>query len=332
MRGHTNAFEVRVMAETFRDAGFRVEVCDWSDSGYVPPPDTKIAIDIHGNLARWNLSADCHKILHVTGAHWLVQNTQELTRIRAIRDRRGTVLSPVRMVEPTRSAEVADELTVLGNEFTVSSFAFARKKVTRIPISSAYEFDFPRERNMARAKRCFLWMGSYGMALKGLDLVLEAFESMPDFHLTVCGRPEKEPDFYNLYRRQLEGVPHIRFHGWLNMESEEFLRIRETHAAIVYPSASEGGAGSVIHAMHGGLTPICTAEASVDLLDFGVLINESSPEGVRRACREFAAQTDDEALRRCRASYDHVRAVHSREAFRKNYHEFVGDLLDRLSC
>ena len=33
MRGHTNAWEVTGMAQTFLDLGFRVEVCDYDDEG-----------------------------------------------------------------------------------------------------------------------------------------------------------------------------------------------------------------------------------------------------------------------------------------------------------
>ena len=55
MRGHTNAWEVTVMAQAFLDLGFRVEVCHYHDEKYIPPKDCKVVVDIHGNLERWPL-------------------------------------------------------------------------------------------------------------------------------------------------------------------------------------------------------------------------------------------------------------------------------------
>ena len=61
MRGHTNAYEVTVMAQAFLDLGFRVEVCDYDDESYSPPEDCKVAVDLHSNLERWELPQDCKK-------------------------------------------------------------------------------------------------------------------------------------------------------------------------------------------------------------------------------------------------------------------------------
>ena len=95
---------------------------------------------------------------------------------------------------------------------------------------------------------------------------------MPDLELTVCGRPEKEEDFFEAYRKELTQLPNIRLLGWIKLQSSAFAEIAATHAAVVYPSSSEGGGGSVIHCMHAGLLPVCTPDASVDLEHFGVAI------------------------------------------------------------
>ena len=324
-RGHTNAFEVVVMAEAFRDLGFRVEVTDWDNAAYVPPADCRIAVDIHGNLERWHgqLTPACKRILHATGAHWLFFNHAELTRLQAVRDRRGVALRPRRQVEPSRGVEIADEVVVLGNEFTRGSFLFGGKPVTRVPISSAYEFPWPQNRDFDSAKTKFLWVGSYGMVHKGLDLALDAFSRMPDLELTVCGRPEKEEDFYRLYEKLLLRTPNIRLHGWLDMATPAFTEIARTHAAVIYPSSAEGGAGSVIHCMHAGMLPISTTEASIDLGNFGVHVGSGTVEAVQEACRSAAGMSASEVEARARAAYEHVRKVHTREMFQENYGKFA---------
>jgi hypothetical protein len=329
-RGHTNAWEVTLMAQAFLDLGFRVEVCGCDDESYLPPIDCRVAVDIHGKLERWNLPEVCKKILHATGPHWLFWNHAELSRLIGVRERHGFALKPQRQVKPTRSLEIADEVVVLGNQFTLDSFLFGGKPVTRIPISSAYQFDWPAGREFETAKRRFLWVGSYGMILKGLDLVLDAFAGMPELELTVCGRPEKEADFYRLYEKHLRHTPNIRLHGWLDMASPAFTEIARTHASIVYPSSAEGGAGSVIHCMHAGLLPICTTEASIDLGDFGLHIESGTVEAVQKACRAVAAMTSEEVERRTLAAWEHVRREHTREKFEMNYRKFAARITEGI--
>jgi glycosyltransferase involved in cell wall biosynthesis len=329
VRGHTNAFEVVTMARIYQELGFTVEIVDYNNETYLPPKECCIVIDLHGQLERWNtvLSQQCYRVLHATGAHWLQANQAELTRLAAIRDRNGVVLLPQRQVIPSNSATLANHITLLGNEYTMKSFEFAGKPIARIPISSAYEFPWPEGRDFSKAKKNFLWVGSFGMVHKGLDLVLEAFAKMPELSLTVCGRPEKEKDFFQLYEKELCHTSNIHFQGWIDMESPEFLEIAKTHAGIIYPSCSEGGGGSVIHCMHAGMVPICTRESSIDLGDFGVFIKNGTVDAVMEAAQAFAALHDQEVEQRAETSYAHVRRYHTRERFRENYSKFARQLL-----
>jgi glycosyltransferase involved in cell wall biosynthesis len=289
-----------------------------------------VVVDIHGNLERWDLPQGCKKVLHATGPHWLFWNHAELSRLIGVRERHGIALRPQRHVKPSNAIEMADEVVVLGNDFTRGTFLFGGKPVTRVPISSAYEFAWPKGRDFEKAKKKFLWVGSYGMVHKGLDLALDAFIGMPDLELTVCGRPEKEADFFRLYERHLKQTPNIKLHGWLDMALPDFLKIARTHAAVIYPSSAEGGAGSVIHCMHAGMLPVCTTEASIDLGDFGVHVESGTVEAVQKACREVAAMSSGEVEMRARGAYEHVRREHTREKFRENYRKFAEKITAEL--
>lgn len=333
MRGHTNAYEVLEITRAYLELGYRVEVCDYDDSTYLPPRDCRVAVDIHGNLERWHGkgTGTIRSILHATGTHWLTLNCRELTRLEAVRNRKGIALKPRRQASVSNSVEFADQIVVLGNEFTVRSWEFSRKPIIRVPISSAYEFEWPEGRDLAKAKTRFLWLGSYGMVHKGLDLVLDAFAGMPDLELTVCGRPEKEEDFYRLYEKELKRTPNIHFQGWIDLASPAFAEIARTHAAVIYPSCAEGGAGSVIHCMHAGMIPVCTTEASIDLVDFGVHVASGTVEAVQEACRTVAEMSAAEVEARARAAYEHVRRVHTRERFRENYKKFAASVAEWVS-
>jgi len=324
-RGHTNWFECKSMADAFVAAGFCVDVVERNDPRVFPGIPYDYVIDIHNNLERWShlLPPACVKILHATGAHWLTQNAAELDRLLALRERRGVSLVPRRQARPVASVEHSDRITVLGNRFTSDSFRFSGRPVHRIPISSAYAFAWPGKRDWAKIRTRFLWMGSYGMVHKGLDLVLEAFAGQPHLQLTLCGRPEKEEDFFRLYENELTRCTNIQRMGWVDPGSVEFERIRREHAAMIYPSCSEGGGGALIHAMHGGLLPVATPAASVDLEDFGERINEGSVEAVRQAALLVASLSEQEWEARCRASWEFVRLQHTREQFARNYRNFV---------
>jgi hypothetical protein len=155
------------MAKIYQEFGCHVSIIDYNNSNYTPPSDCRLAIDLHGQLEKWDtlLPKTCHRILHATGPHWLLSNHSEFTRLAAIRDRRGVVLLPQRQSAPSHSASYADQIVVLGNDYTMDSFQFANKPITRIPLSSAYKFSYPKERNISLTKKNFLWLGSLGMSV-----------------------------------------------------------------------------------------------------------------------------------------------------------------------
>jgi len=329
IRGHTNAFECAEIVGAFRDLGFRVEVVDYRDRDYVPPDDTRIAIDIHSNLERWHpsLPEGCTRLLHATGAHWLTWNEAEAARLLEIFRRRGVCLRPRRTAEPSRGIEVCDLATVIGNEWTMSTFLPSGKPLHRVRLSSAYTYDWAGERDFESARRSFVWLGSYGMVHKGLDLALEAFARMPEYKLTVCGRAEKEDDLFAAYRHELTGLPNITYAGWMDLASPEFDKIRRTHAGMIYPSSSEGCAGSIVHCAHAGLVPLVTRETGFEIGEFGFRVEEGTVDAVCRAVRSMASEPPAQTEARARAAWEFVRSEHTQERFRREYREFAASLV-----
>jgi hypothetical protein len=80
--------------------------------------------------------------------------------------------------------------------------------------------------------------------------------------------------------------------------------------------------------MHAGMVPICTKEASVDLENFGIRINNRSVDDVRAACKKFSTLPSEEVQMRARESHKYVNRVHTREQFSKYYEEFAKKILD----
>lgn len=332
LRGHTNAFECHEIAKAFLELGFRVEIVDYRNRTYQPPADTRVAIDIHSNLERWapNLPDGCRVVLHATGAHWLTWNAAEFQRLLGVFERRGRCLAARRTAEPSRGIEVCEVASVIGNDWTMGTFAAAGKPMHRVLLSSAYTYDWAEDRDFEAARRKFVWLGSFGMVHKGLDLALDAFSRMPEYELTVCGRPEKEHDFFDTYRKELTGCDHIHLAGWTDLASPEFDKIRRTHAGMIYPSSSEGCAGSIVHCTHAGLVPIVTRETGFDIGTFGSRVSGGNVEAVCEAVRAFAESPASEIRDRARAGWEFVRETHNRERFCREYRAFAADLVRDL--
>jgi glycosyltransferase involved in cell wall biosynthesis len=332
---HTHDWECREMARAWREAGYAVDAIHWTNTGFEPDGPYDVLIDPRLNLERLGprMGPECLKVLHAETAHHGFHNPAQEARRAALRERREVELPPERMLEVNRALEHADAITLVGNRFTAGTYApdgSARpgKPIFRVPLSNAFQYPFPEDRDLESARRRFVWFGSGGLVHKGLDLVLEAFAGLPDLHLTVCGPVDREPEFEREYWRELYRTPNIRTEGWIDAApGGRFQRIARESIATVYPSCSEGGGGSVITCMHAGLIPVVTAEASVDVApERGVPIPEATVDGVRRAVTGLAESPAAELEAMARAAWSHVREHHTRESFARDYRRVVGEL------
>ena len=314
------------MAESFVEQGYSVDIIRWTNRKFVPTREYSFFIDVRMNLERIAplLRKDCLKIMHAETAHPSVHNTAQLARLRALRERRGISLEPFKLVEENRAIETAECATVLGNEFTMDSYRFAEKPMHRIPISCPMAYPAPESKDFSIAGRRFVWFGSEGFVHKGLDLVLEAFAGMPEFHLTVCGPIGRERPFQIAYYRELYQAENIHTAGWVSVTSEEFRQLCETSVGLIYPTCSEGGGGSVINCMHAGLIPIVPDSASVDITPaYGIRLEDLTVEGIREAIRATAARPAGELREMSLAAHRFVNERHTRESFQSAYRSLV---------
>ncbi|HWA85642.1 MAG TPA: hypothetical protein VG710_05430, partial [Opitutus sp.] len=141
---HTNRWEAWLFAETFREAGYRVEVVNFDNTAYRPPADCAFAFDLERNLDRWApaLPRGCVKLHHASTTHWLHWNRAELRRLDGIQQRRDVNLVPRRQIPANHCIEAADHMLYVGNAFTADTYAFARKPMHRIPISTVTTSDW----------------------------------------------------------------------------------------------------------------------------------------------------------------------------------------------
>jgi glycosyltransferase involved in cell wall biosynthesis len=329
---HPAYWESFQMAKTFVDFGYSVDVISAADAdGFMPEKKYAFYIGHRYNFVTiaQRLNADCVKVLHCDMAHPLFHNDATMSRLLALQHRRGITLPALRFDPPTPAIEHADCAVVLGNEFTIGTYSYANKPIYRLPISAPLVYPWPRRKDFEASRRNFLWFGSHGFVHKGLDLVLEAFAEMPEYHLTVCGPMELdvEKDFKNAFNKELYQTSNIHTVGWVDLGSPEFVQIADKCGGLIYPSCSEGQCGGVIVCMHAGLIPILSYESGVDVQGFGFLLQDCSVEGIKNSIRMVASLPAEALKERARQTWEFARANHTRKRFAEEYLKVVGAII-----
>lgn len=315
------------MAEIFVKFGYAVDVIANENKEFIPERDYAFFVDTRMNFERLAplLNKNCVKILHVTTAHPYFHNAAEANRLMALQERRHVTVRSRRFMPLKYSVavEYADCLTV-PSEFCLKTFRYANKPFYVVPNAAELVYPWTEAKNYESCRTQFMWLGSHGMVHKGLDLVLEAFLEMPEYHLTVCGPVANEKDFERVYTQELYHRPNIQTIGWVDIGGPEFINLAAQCVGLVYPSCSEGSAGAVITCMHAGLIPIISNESGVDVSnDVGVILKNCSIQEIKEAVCRIAHLSAQELNERSRKAWEFARANHTMENFEIQYEKMV---------
>jgi glycosyltransferase involved in cell wall biosynthesis len=316
------------MVEAFLERGYAVDVIDSTNHAFTPTKQYSFFVDNAENMERLSslLGTQCKKIVHITNAEPAFQNKAGSRRAEDLKVRRGITLTPDRNIPESHAIEIADYATVLGNQFTSGTYEYANKPLIRIPISNTHSFPAPETKDFDVVRKHFIWLGGAGPLHKGLDLVLEAFSSMPDYKLVVCAKLAPTDPFAEAFKKELYETPTIKMLGFVDPSSDQFKKLCDESLGIVSVSCSEGGGGGVILGMHAGLIPVVNYETSVDVGDFGVLLPGSRIETLQNAVRELSILPTDQLKTRALRTWKYVRENHTRERFAKEYRVFLDTL------
>lgn len=326
---HTHYWESLQMARTWLELGYCVDVISWLNAEFIPQKDYSVFVDVRLNLERLAplLNEDCVKIMHIDSAHWVFHGAAQYNRLLALQQRRGITLPPVKIVQPNWAIEHADYATILGNEFTISTYSYANKPIYRIPISTPVTYPWPEGKDFEACRKHFLWFGGSDMVHKGLDLVLDAFAEMPEYHLTICGPVKQEKHFERTFYKELYQTPNIETVGWIDISSPEFAEVTNHCIGLIYPSCSEGQSGGVVTCLHAGLIPVISYESGVNVDNFGVIMRNCSIEEIKSSVRMVSSLPTRELKLRARQAWKFARANHTREAFAEEYHRAISTIM-----
>ncbi len=330
---HTNIWQSMKMAETFVELGYEVDVIHWTNDHFVPTEPYAFFVDVRRNLERLAplLNKDCVKIMHLDTAHILFHNVAEASRLLQLQRRRGVTLKARRYEIPNLGIEHADYATATGNDFVVSTFDYAQKKIFKLPSPCAVSMSQPKK-DWERCRSHFLWFSSSGLVHKGLDLALEAFKALPECHLTICAPMDGEKDFVAAYYKELYETPNITTLGWIDIDSEQFQEIANACIAMIHLSCSEGGAPSIKTCMHAGLIPIVSYESGVDVHDFGFCLMDCSLDNVKEVIGHIAMLSRNELEEKTSKAWDFARQNYTRENFSIEYRKVILEIIDTVKA
>jgi glycosyltransferase involved in cell wall biosynthesis len=333
---HTNKWECTEIVRLFSMRGYDVDIINFDNLEFTPRKKYVVCVDIMQNLERLTkyLPANCKKVMHVTSAYGEFQNASEGQRLLELKRRRNIFLTPHRTGVVSNNPAYADFLEGLGNQTVHATYAQFKKHIYPIPISVAREFDFPEQKDFGTARTNFLWFGGGGAVLKGLDLVIEAFATLPELSLHIVGPLAREEDFTLAYKCELAlsnikyyPRPHISPDGEMCSGDMPFLDIANHCAALIYPSASEGTSGAVVQAMHAGLIPVITKETGISEDAPVVICDTPTVESIRDLAMQIA-QTDPSELREsAHKAWNYARTRHTKKTFSEAYSRFIDDIL-----
>ena len=329
-RSHTHHTESLLIAQAFLDRGYDVDIIDYRNGSFKPGKDYRYFVSARTNFVRLaeRLNEDCIKIAHLDTAHFLFNNSMAYRRLLELQQRRGITSTSIRVIEHNYAVEHANYLTMLGNQFTQSTYSYAGKPVFPLPVPTPNTFAVRKEKDFAECKRRFLWLGSGGLVHKGLDLVLEVFRETPEYQLMVCGPLDapSEKEFVQAFRRELYETPNIQAIGWVDVGSEQFETIANSCAALVYPSCSEGQAGSVITCLRAGVIPLVSYESGVDVDGFGTILEGCAHENIKKAIVDLAEKSNDELADLSLQAHAYATQNHSADSYSRAFDQVISQI------
>jgi len=323
--GHTNVQESHLIAQTFHALGYRVDVVDFCDETPLDLSPYQLLFGFGQAFERsFTQRRDLTRVYYATGAHVSHQNPAEIARVRDVNRRHGTRLLPQRIVPWcwSMSTAMSDALVVIGNDWTVSTYRpFTDAPIHMLAATALFNPQSDRiARTHGRRPSGLLWFGASGFVHKGLDVCLEYAAMDPEVTLHVCAA--EEPEFMQAFSRAF-ALPNVVYHGFVNVQSDTFIRIVSQCECCILPSCSEGQSTSLLTAMATGLLPIATRFTGVDVGSLGILLDEISVDALARAVAAVRAMLPQERARRDLEIRDYCHTVHAPRRFAENFRALI---------
>lgn len=331
---HQNFRQSRQIAAMLDEFGYRVDVADIRTRRFPASAAYDLLISHNGQLGDSSrlLRPRGQRIYLSTGMGHRTYNRNIRRRYAELTGRRGCLLQLRQLNEEQLPflAE-ADAIVGFGCERTRESWRSEFPgPIWSFPNYAFREMKYVHRESDFDGLRCnFLFFASWNQVGKGLDLLLEVFAKHPQLHLYICSSFKKEADFCRCYRRELFATPNIHPLGLVRAHSEGFYRIARQCAFVILPTAAESQVGSVLQCMAAGLIPITSAEAGIDMEDFGFDLGNCRIREIATVVSLAAGLSAGELQERSAKAHAVCTKKYSEEAFETKWREILAAIQKR---
>jgi len=291
---HQNFQESVAIANVFNSFGYSVDIVPYNKE-----IDLEKEYDIIFGFGRsFKYSIDqmnyqtCN-IFYGTGMHWDQLNQAEAHRLEELKQRRGVEMPATREVSEKDKLDIkeySDHVIIIGDSPTVKSYEHILKSNEVYTVSNtSFEFLSDYQPRIS-SPYGYLWMGSGGLVLRGLDVVIEAFSELKHNDIYICGPVSNNEEFISEYEREI-GSDNIHLVGFVELESDKFRHLLNNVCFHLYPSASDSAPpGSVTNTMRAGVVPILSEATTPAYLTNDVeTLSEISKSEIKRAVKKTSS-------------------------------------------
>lgn len=326
---HTSLYEAFEVAKIFDAMGYIVDFTTDNNTGINLKPYDVIYGGRKVMAEVWRQNILAKTIFFSPGAHPFFCFEATVQKNLRVREREGRWLTTSsRYLEESLLGyyvdNFADHIIVYGNQYVLNQYLKRDTRKERYALLPAFYFDCQKpdiaHKDWSKVRHSICWFGSLGLIHKGLDICIDFALAHPEITLHICGASVREKEFWNYYGPKIKDKTNIINHGFINIESEEFVSIMSECAFVVHPSISEGGAASVLNVVaNAGLIPICSKSCGLDLpKDGSVVVGEVTYEAFESAILDAMKWSEEELKTKATSACQYVREHYTLDNYRAN--------------
>ena len=337
---HSNFTECRVIAEAFDRLGYSVDCASRGKQG-IDYSRYDIVMGINC-CSYWNSFTSCEsispqRIFYSVGAHTFFNFRVTAERSREFFANHGCWMLPSCHYVPGNGmnyymSQLSDAVILLGDSYLLEQYRLQDGSADNVHLLSAFHFTVTEpstEKDFSRCCKNLLWFGSSGMVHKGLDIAIDFAAQNPSYTLHICGGSRQEKSFWEYYRPIIDAHENIIYHGFVDIESQEFKEVLNECGILVNPSISEGGAVSVLNILgNGALLPVYSRGTGLDLSAVGVEVEDATLDSFSNALLAVAELPCSLVEEKAWAAHRLVKEKYSLDNYRQAMYEHLKSITE----
>jgi glycosyltransferase involved in cell wall biosynthesis len=334
---HTNHLECLFATKTLSEMGYNVDVIDFDHHKRIDYKQYDVIYGFGNQFEQsfYDSSFIGKRIVYSPGCNTVYSNLVSCLRLKDYM-RNGGSLNP-NLLRTTGEAwplqkYLSDAVICLGNEFVLNTYKqdydqTSYYRINCFPLELKEDIGLIKK-DFSTAKYNLLWFGSQGSVHKGLDLVLRLIDQHPNLKLYIRGLSLKhEHDIINQFQ-YLIAQNRLDIKPFVDINSKEFNELMQTCGAVIFPSASEGGAAALLTVMkHGSLIPIITKACGLDIDDISFVANETSFDAIGNQLNRYLKTKDTELEELSKRIRQEVTEHYSQELYQNHLKKILNNIM-----